>query len=470
MQTRSASLSLGVLALSAAMVTGLPMASATPSTPNPGLPGKNNAITDVPGIRVGQVQSTAGTYLTGTTVVYTPTMSVASVDQSGGAPATKETDLLSPLNSNPGVNAIQLGGSSMYGLDATTGIIRWLEDRKEGVNVGVGVAPIVPAADIFDLGRGGDIKSRTSAPWGYLAADANRAGPVRQGVVGGGTGARSGGLKSGVGTASVYLGDGIYVGAIVIVNSAGSAVDPRDCSLLGASLGIGDEFDGLRIPKRSECHPPKPDSNNLNTTIAVVATNAPLEKAAAQRMSANANDGLARAINPIHTLADGDTVFAVSTGTGTPLRVNDPAASRTLNSVFNAGANTLSRAVTKALLSARSEGTAKSYCDTYPSACKHLENLESWRNAGTAPDVTPKSFRWASSKLALTPIPRPDDKAPGAKSPAANTLGKNRPDSTLLHESAATLDATNRPRNAVAVAGVGLLGLVVAVRRKRNRR
>nr|WP_258544666.1 P1 family peptidase [Micromonospora provocatoris] len=106
-----------------------------------------------------------------------PQMSVASVDQRGGAPATKETDLLSPLNSNPGVNAIQLGGSSMYGLSATNGIIRWLEDRGEGVRVGAGgVAPIVPAADIFDLGRGGDPKARTSAEWGYLAAQATSDG------------------------------------------------------------------------------------------------------------------------------------------------------------------------------------------------------------------------------------------------------------------------------------------------------
>ena len=124
-------------------------------TPNtPGLPGRWNAVTDVPGVRVGQVQSTRAPYLTGDTVVYFPTMATAGVDNRGGAPATKETDLLDPLNSNPGVNAIQLGGSSMYGLSATDGVIRWLEDRGEGVSLGAtGVAPIVPAADIFDLGR-----------------------------------------------------------------------------------------------------------------------------------------------------------------------------------------------------------------------------------------------------------------------------------------------------------------------------
>lgn len=375
-----------------------------------GQPGANNAITDVPGIRVGQVQSDTAPYLTGDTVVYTPKMSVAGVDQRGGAPATKETDLLSPLNSNPGVNAIQLGGSSMYGLGATDGTIRWLEDRSEGVPVGGGeVAPIVPAADIFDIGRGGDPKARTSAPWGYLAAEATSGGPVRQGSVGGGTGARSGGMRSGVGTASVYLGNGIYVGAVVVVNSAGSAVNSADCSLWGVAYGIGGEFAGYKKPAAAECPTATATASSgkdpLNTTIAVVATNAPLEKAAAERMSGNAHDGMARAIQPIHTLADGDTVFAVSTGSGEPLRINNPADSGTLNSIFNAGANTLARAITHAILAATSKGTVLSYCDKYRSACADMPQLAKWRSAGDAPDVTQASFKRAEKKLALTPIP-----------------------------------------------------------------
>jgi L-aminopeptidase/D-esterase-like protein len=385
-------------------------APATPAPPAAGQPGRYNAITDVPGVRVGQVQATTAPYLTGDTVVYFPKMAVAGVDQEGGAPATKETDLLSPLNSNPGVNAIQLGGSSMYGLDATSGVIRWLEDRGEGVNLGsVGVAPIVPAADIYDLGRGGNIKARTTAEWGYLATDAATDGPVRQGTVGGGTGARSGGLKGGVGTASVYLGDGIYVGAIVVVNSAGSPVNPADCSLWGTQFGIGDEFAGLRKPSASECRPPATTAgDDLNTTIAVVVTNLPLEKAAAERFASNAHDGMARAISPIHTLGDGDTVFGVSTGDGTTgLRINDPTAGGKLNQVFNAGASTLSRAISKAILSARTVGTASSYCDRYPSACAGLTALNGWRTAGSAPEVTPKTFKEASRKLAIIPVPKP---------------------------------------------------------------
>ncbi|TDD46194.1 peptidase S58 family protein, partial [Nonomuraea terrae] len=372
----------------------------------PGLPGRNNAITDVPGVQVGQVQSTRAPYLTGTTVVYTPRMSVTGVDQRGGAPATKETDLLDPLNSNPGVNAVMLGGSSMYGLSAADGVIRWLEERGEGVPVGSGVAPIVPAADIYDLGRGGDFKARTSPAWGYLAAEAAKEGPVRQGVVGGGAGARAGGMKGGVGTASVVLDDGVVVGAIVVVNAAGSPVDPRDCSLFAARYELAGEFRGLQTPKAKECRAEAgTDALPMNTTIAVVATNAPLEKAAAARMAGNSHDGLARAISPIHTLGDGDTIFAMSTGTGTPLRVNNPADSRRLNQVFNAATDTLARAVGHAMLNARTVGTATSYCDRYPSACAKLTPLPEDK-LGEAPEVTQASVDAAEQNLdSAPPIP-----------------------------------------------------------------
>ncbi|USQ81558.1 P1 family peptidase [Ornithinimicrobium faecis] len=408
------------LASSLCVVALAPAASAEEGV---GQPGEHNAITDVPGIQVGQVQSDTAPFLTGTSVIYTPEMSVASVDQRGGAPATKETDLLSPLNSNPGVNAIQLGGSSMYGLSATNGIIRWLEDRGEGVPLGpAGVAPIVPAADIYDLNRGGDPKARTSAEWGYLAAEATADGPVRQGSVGGGTGARGGGLRSGVGTASTYLGDGIWVGAMVIVNPAGSPVDPLDCSLYGVHFGIGGEFDGYQVPSAQECASEESDAaqstteESLNTTIAVVATNAPLEKAAAQRMSGNAHDGMARAISPIHTLSDGDTVFAVSTGDGEALQINDPADSGQLNGIFNAGSTTLSRAIAKATLSAESHDGRLSYCDIYPSACADMPQLEEWRTAGEAPDVTRPEFQRANRALKQTPVPGPGSKPHAADS------------------------------------------------------
>lgn len=404
MKSRLVPLLAGALALAA---LGAPTPALAADTP--GLPGRDNAITDVPGVQVGQVQSTRAPYLTGTTVVHTPRMSVTGVDQRGGAPATKETDLLDPLNSNPGVNAVMLGGSSMYGLSAADGVIRWLEERGEGVPVGSGVAPIVPAADIYDLGRGGDFKARTSPAWGYLAAEAAQEGPVRQGVVGGGTGARAGGLKGGVGTASVVLDDGVVVGAIVVVNAAGSPVDPRDCSLFAARYELAGEFRGLRTPKAKECRPPaQADALPMNTTIAVVATNAPLEKAAAARMAGNSQDGLARAINPIHTLGDGDTIFGVSTGTGTPLRVNNPADSRRLNEIFNAAAETLTRAVGHAMLNAHTVGSATSYCDRYPSACAKLTALPPTKQ-GKAPEVTQSTLAAAEQKLnSAPPIPTTD--------------------------------------------------------------
>jgi L-aminopeptidase/D-esterase-like protein len=398
----------GAVPAQAVPAVAAPARTGAAAASTPGLPGPNNAITDVPGIKVGQVQSTKAPYLTGTTVVYMPQMSVTGVDQSGGAPATKETDLLDPLNSNPGANAVMLGGSSMYGLAAADGVIRWLEERGEGVRVGSGVAPIVPAADIFDLGRGGDFKARTTPEWGYLAAQAATEGPVRQGVAGGGTGARAGGLKGGVGTASMTLSDGTMVGAIVVVNSAGSPVDPRDCSLFAARYEVAGEFRGLATPKAKECNQGNAaaaEAPAMNTTIAVVATNAPLEKAAAGRMAANAQDGLARAISPIHTLGDGDTIFAVSTGTGTPLRVNNPSDSRRLNEIFNTAADTLARATGHALLNATSIGGAQSYCDRYPSACKKVKPLPKDK-VGEAPEVTRDAVAAAAVKVReVAPLP-----------------------------------------------------------------
>jgi len=422
MASRSTAL-FAAAALFSTVVVGTAAPAAAADTP--GLPGRYNAITDVPGIHVGQVQSTRAPYLTGTTVVYTPRMSVTGVDQRGGAPATKETDLLDPLNSNPGVNAVMLGGSSMYGLAATDGVIRWLEERGEGVRVGGGVAPIVPAADIYDLGRGGDFRARTTPEWGWLAAENANPGPVAQGVVGGGTGARAGGLKGGVGTASMVLENGIVVGAIVVVNSVGSTVDPRDCSLLAARYEVAGEFRGLATPKKNECNPPgaaaaQAGEESMNTTIAVVATNAPLEKAAAARMASNAHDGLARVINPIHTLSDGDTVFAISTGTGTPLRVNADAGQ--LNRIFNAAADTLARAVGHAMLNARSVGTTQSYCDRYPSACKKLAPLPAEKR-GEAPEVTAESLAAAAAKISAgtPPVGGSSAAAPGVPaSPAAS--------------------------------------------------
>ncbi|WP_328520877.1 P1 family peptidase [Kribbella sp. NBC_00359] len=343
-------------------------------------PGPQNAITDVPGVLVGQVERVDAPYLTGTTVVHLPATAVAGVDVRGGAPGTRETDLLEPVNSNAGVNAIVLTGGSAYGLDTAGSVMRWLEERGEGVRVGQGdkdVVPIVPTAVIFDLGRGGDFQARPEPDWGAQAIAVATDGPVALGNHGAGAGARARSLKGGVGSASVRLDDGTTVGALVIVNAAGSTVD-ADGNLYGARYGLGDEFTHLRTP--TEPPPPAAPGRNLipgppmNTVIAVLATDVPLDKAATRRMAMVAHDGLARAIDPIHTLVDGDSIFALSTRSddGPRLSVTDPTAIGQLETVYAAGARTLSRAIVHAMLNAESvetpAGTIPSYRDAYPSA------------------------------------------------------------------------------------------------------
>jgi L-aminopeptidase/D-esterase-like protein len=357
------------------------------------VPGPHNAITDVPGLLVGHVQRLDPPYLTGTTVLHVPGMAVAGVDVRGGAPGTRETDLLDPVNSSPGVNAIVLTGGSAYGLDAATGVMAWLEEQGQGVRVGPGthdVVPIVPAAVLFDLGRGGGFGARPTAAWGRDAIAAATDGPVAEGNIGAGAGARAGRLKGGLGTASLRLPDGTTVGALVAVNAAGSTVDGAG-RLLGDRYGAGDEFAGLTTPSEPAPEAPAGPLPGMNTVIAVVATDVPLDKAAAQRMAMVAHDGIARAIDPIHTLIDGDTVFALSTSEPgrARLSVTDQAALVQLETVFAAGATTLSRAIVRAMLAADSvrtpAGTLLGYRDAYPSAVAgyHPADSSPTRTTGT---------------------------------------------------------------------------------------
>ncbi|WP_225849078.1 P1 family peptidase [Streptomyces sp. HPF1205] len=348
-------------------------AQRTAAAPGP-VPGPLNAITDVPGILVGQVQSTRPPYLTGSTVLYTPDQPLAGVSVRGGSPGTWTTDTLAPTSANPGVDAIVLTGGSDWGMDVAVGAMHWLEDHKD-ITV-----PIVPGAVIWDIGRGGSDRARPTASWGYRAMQEAKGGPVRQGTVGAGTGALTalGTLKGGVGTASSVLDDGTVVGAVVVVNALGSTVDPKDCTLLGAALGIGGEFAGLRPPTPAQC---KAFTRSLragsrgaarNTTIAIVATSAAMQNGALTRMASSAQDGLARAMIPSHTLSDGDTVFSVATGTGRQLSNDNGDDLAELTRIDAVAADTLSRAVAHAMLAATSVRTYKSYCDTFPSACAHL--------------------------------------------------------------------------------------------------
>lgn len=291
-------------------------------------PRADKGITAVPGIRVGQFTLTARP--TGCTVVLADgDGAVGGVSQRGGAPGTRETDLLDPANLVDRVNAVVLAGGSAFGLDAAQGVVKFLDEHHVGYKTAAGVVPIVPAAILFDLGFGGSATIRPTADCGYRAAAAATDGPVAEGNVGAGAGAtvgKIGGIvavpgapsgrrtpmKSGLGSASIVRPDGLVIGAIVAVNAVGDVIDPRTGQVVaGVRNPDGTLADARTVLRSGRPAPARPGEN---TTIAVVATNAKLTKAQASRMALMADDGLARAINPSHTMGDGDTVFALATG------------------------------------------------------------------------------------------------------------------------------------------------------------
>ncbi|GAY08979.1 P1 family peptidase [Pseudonocardia sp. N23] len=282
--------------------------------------GRHNDITDVAGIRVGHAQVEDEGALSGTTVVLAPPGGAAAgVDVRGAAPGTRETDLLDPRNTVDKVHAIVLGGGSAYGLDAASGVMARLEAAGIGFAVPGGVVPIVPAAVLFDLGRGGRFDARPGAEHGAAAFDAATAGPVVQGVVGAGTGAVAGGLKSGIGAASAVLPDGTVVAALIAVNAVGSPADLATGALHGARHGLDGEFDlpepgpaaAAAVAAALGRHTGRAGTA---TTIGVLATDATLDKAGCSRLATMGHDGLARSLSPVHTVMDGDTLFAVATG------------------------------------------------------------------------------------------------------------------------------------------------------------
>jgi L-aminopeptidase/D-esterase-like protein len=238
----------------------------------------------------------------------------------GGAPGTRETNLLDPVNTVQQVHGIVLSGGSAFGLDAATGVVRYLEERGVGFDVGVAKVPIVPAAILFDLGVG-DPKVRPDAECGYLAAKAASADAVAEGNVGAGAGATVGkaggpgrGMKAGVGSVSMKMPNGLVVAALVAVNAVGDVVDPDGGAVVaGMRTPDGKALAGTRALLRSGALP-LPRRSGENTTIAVVATNAALSKAQATKVAQMAHDGFARAIVPAHTPFDGDTIFALATG------------------------------------------------------------------------------------------------------------------------------------------------------------
>lgn len=275
------------------------------------------AITDVAGIEVGHF--TDPRRPTGCSVVIAREGAVAGVDVRGAAPGTRETDLLAPGNLVEHVHAIMLAGGSAWGLEAATGAVRWLEEHGVGLDVGVGRLPLVPAAVLFDL-HVGDMKVRPDAAAGYAACNAATCEPPAEGNVGAGAGAVVGkmfglqhAMKGGVGTASVTVA-GVTVGALIACNAVGDVVDPDT----GRPLAGARAADGLTLRDTRHAllrgEPPHPLLAGSNTTIGVIATDARLTKVQAQRLAVASHDGLARSINPVHTMSDGDTLFTLSTG------------------------------------------------------------------------------------------------------------------------------------------------------------
>ena len=284
-----------------------------------------SSITDIAGIKVGHF--TDKRRPTGCTVILTEAGATAGVDVRGAAPGTRETDLLDPKNLVQQIHIVLSGGST-FGLDTATGVVKYLEERGIGYDAGVAKVPIVPAAILFDLGVG-DAKIRPDANAGYEACKNASDKMPAEGNVGAGAGATVGKLfgnnramKGGIGTASIKLPNSVTVGAIVAVNAVGDIFDPTNNKMIaGARTADGKKLMGtMNAILRGE-NPP-PILGGTNTTIGVVATDAKLDKAQCQKIAQMAHDGLARTINPAHTMFDGDTIFALATGkSATPANV-----------------------------------------------------------------------------------------------------------------------------------------------------
>jgi putative pantetheine hydrolase len=380
-------------------------------TPGPAA-GPTNALTDVPGLRVGHHAADTGGYLTGTTVVLAPDGGmVAGVDVRGGGPGTRETDLLHPTASVERVHAIVLTGGSAYGLAAASGAADALGEKGIGLPVGPEpgqVVPIVPAAVLFDLGRGGDFRARPDADFGRAAVEAaltaaggdgegrvdrpEPGGVDLLGCVGAGAGAVCGGMKGAVGTASAVLPGGSTIAALVVVNAVGSSFHPDTGELYGARFLLAGDAPSLVAPAPADLDRlraalanrpggppgagggagdatrsvPAASYSMRNTTIGLLATDATLSKAQCAKLAGVGHDGLARALNPVHTLFDGDTLFAVST-TGRP--APDLFG---FQEILSAAADVVTRALVRGLLAARGVSTPggswSSYLELAPSA------------------------------------------------------------------------------------------------------
>ncbi len=328
----------------------------------------------IAGFEIGHHTADGDGWLTGTTVVLARRGAVGGVDVRGGGPGTRETDLLDPSAMVERVHAVVLTGGSAYGLAAADGVLRSLEDALIGLPVGREpgeIVPIVPAAVIFDLGRGGDFRHRPTADFGSLAYAASTADRPASWCVGVGTGAVCGGLKGGFGYAELSVESGVRVAAAVAVNATGSPVDPATGRLWSDRTGrletpsaderavLGDAYARSGVP--------------FATTIGVVLTDATLTKAQARKVAAVSHDGLARAVRPVHSMTDGDTVFCLASGAVLPQPAGHLAALpfgdlQAFNDLLAAAADVFTDACFDALWQADGRGRWPSYADLAPSA------------------------------------------------------------------------------------------------------
>lgn len=319
-----------------------------------------DTIIDVSGIRVGQAEDE--TALTGVSVVLCENGAVAGVDQRGGSPGTRETDAIQPMHAVDKAHAVVLAGGSAFGLDAASGVMRFLEEKGIGFNTGVARVPIVPAAVIFDLAIG-SAQVRPTAEMGYQACLNASDENLLQGNVGAGTGATvgkifggAGAMKSGIGSASMEIGGGVVVGALVAVNALGDVVDPNTQNILAGArslqkgpihLGAEAYFaNTLEVMKTLAGRAILNFASHQNTVIGVVAANVDLTKEEANKVAQMAQDGLGRTVRPAHTMMDGDTIFALATGGH---RVD-------VNIVGAFAAEVFARAVVQAVLTAQPAG------------------------------------------------------------------------------------------------------------------
>ncbi len=342
----------------------------------------HNAITDIPGIRVGHAQDEEA--LTGCTVILCEAGASGGVDQRGGAPGTRETDALHTVHLVEQVHAVVLAGGSAFGLDAASGVVRYLEERGIGYNVGVARVPIVPAAILFDLAIGrADV--RPGPEMGYRACLNASSDPPAQGNAGAGTGATLGKvfgmgqcMKSGIGTASLEIGSGLLVGAIAAVNPFGDVIDPSTGRIIAGARSIAhpplEPGDAGFFVDTMQALRERVAAQNLrfnvpqNTVLGVVATNARLNKEQVNKMAQMAQDGIARTVRPAHTMLDGDTVFALATGMwpGTGRLPEAGEIQADVNIIGAFAAEALAQAILRAVRWARSAGGAPGLADLMP--------------------------------------------------------------------------------------------------------